>query len=67
MYDGRGLKCPQGFVEAKYHLVKTHTKVFLFDDDKTLYNFERYLDSKSIEFETQTVEPRGYRVQLLSQ
>jgi len=49
-FDGRGLKCPLAFVKAKQHLVKFNTKVYLLDDDISLYNFTQYLTKCDIPF-----------------
>jgi TusA-related sulfurtransferase len=46
-FDGRGLKCPLAFVKAKQALTKDKTKVYLFDDDVSLYNFTSYLEKIS--------------------
>lgn len=53
-FDGRGLKCPLAFVKAKQYLIKHKTKVFLFDDDISLYNLTQYLDKQQIVFSIQT-------------
>lgn len=52
MYDGRGLKCPLNFVHAKQHLLRNKTKVFLFDDDVSLYNFCNYLTNQNVPYQT---------------
>lgn len=46
--DVTTIKCPLAFVKAKQALLKDKTKVFLFDDDITLYNFCQYLDKQQI-------------------
>ena len=42
-FDARGLKCPLAFVKTKQQLIKGKAKVFLFDDEISLYNFKSYL------------------------
>ena len=51
-FDGRGLKCPLGFVKAKQHLLLGTIKDYLFDDEMTLYNFTRYLEKQNITFKS---------------
>ena len=46
--DVRTMKCPLAFVKAKQALINGKTKVFLFDDDISLYNFCQYLDKQNI-------------------
>ncbi|NVK24458.1 MAG: hypothetical protein HWE10_05995 [Gammaproteobacteria bacterium] len=46
--DVTALKCPMAFVRAKQALLHYQTKVFLFNDDVSLYNFCQYLDKQSI-------------------
>lgn len=50
-FDGRGLRCPLAFVKAKQSLIKYKTKVYLFDEDVSLYNFADYLTKLGYEFE----------------
>ena len=54
-FDGRGLKCPLAFVKAKQHLVKYNTKVYLLDDEVSLYNFTQYLSKVDIPFKLNDV------------
>lgn len=50
MYDGRGLKCPLAFVQAKWHLLKQSETQFLLDDQTSVNNFCSYLTKKTITF-----------------
>lgn len=50
-FDGRGLKCPLGFVRAKQQLRLGTTKEYLLDDEMTLYNFTNYLAKQKIVFQ----------------
>lgn len=51
-FDGRSLKCPLAFVKAKQALLQNNTKVFLLDEEVSIYNFCSYLDGKSISYQT---------------
>lgn len=57
-FDGRGEKCPLGFVKAKQQLLLGKTKDYLLDDEMTLYNFISYLEKQQIKFVTSSQE--GY-------
>ncbi len=50
-FDGRTLKCPLAFVKAKQALIKNNTKVFLLDDEISIYNFCSYLDDKNYRYQ----------------
>lgn len=52
-FDGRGLICPLAFVKAKQALIKNNTKVFLFDEEVSIYNFCSYLTQQNIEHQLQ--------------
>ena len=64
-FDGRGLKCPLAFVKAKQQLVKFNTKVYLLDDEVSLYNFTQYLSKMNIPYK-QSVRPNWIQVDILS-
>ena len=53
-FDGRSLVCPLAFVKAKQALVQNNTKVFLLDEEISIYNFCCYLDSQSIPYQTES-------------
>lgn len=55
-FDGRSLKCPLAFVKAKQALLQNNTKVFLLDDEVSIYNFCSYLDGKSIGYQTMLLQ-----------
>lgn len=52
-FDGRGLICPLAFVKAKQALIKNNTKVFLFDEEVSIYNFCSYLSKQNIAHDLQ--------------
>lgn len=52
LFDCREMKCPLAFVKAKQQLLKNKTKVFLFNEDISLYNFCRYLDNEKYRYTT---------------
>lgn len=56
MFDGRSLKCPLAFVKAKQALLQNNTKVFLLDEEVSIYNFCSYLDNKTIKYELEPYE-----------
>jgi TusA-related sulfurtransferase len=47
-FDGRGLICPLAFVKAKQALLKNNTKVFLLDDEVSIYNFCSFLEKQNL-------------------
>lgn len=56
MFDGRSLKCPLAFVKAKQALLQNNTKVFLLDEQVSIYNFCSYLDNKTIKYKHESFE-----------
>lgn len=50
VFDGRGLKCPLAFVKAKQSFITDKTKVYLFDDTVSLYNFTNYIEKEGQTF-----------------
>ena len=56
MFDGRSLKCPLAFVKAKQALLQNNTKVFLLDEDVSIYNFCSYLDNQAISYQLEPFE-----------
>lgn len=55
-FDGRSLKCPLAFVKAKQALLKNNTKVFLLDEEISIYNFRSYLDGRSVRYQTKVFD-----------
>lgn len=56
MFDGRSLRCPLAFVKAKQALLQNNTKVFLLDEEVSIYNFCSYLENNSIRYELEQLE-----------
>lgn len=50
LFDGRSLKCPLAFVKAKQALLQNNTKVFLLDEEISIYNFCAYLDNHAYDY-----------------
>ncbi|GAB2993799.1 sulfurtransferase TusA family protein [Psychrosphaera aestuarii] len=63
-FDARGLTCPLAFVLVKQQMIKNNTKVFLLDDEITLYNFTSYLESQGVAF-NKSVQDSIYKIKLL--
>jgi len=55
-FDGRSLQCPLAFVKAKQALLKNNTKVFLLDDEISIYNFCSYLDTQAVTYSKEQLE-----------
>ena len=50
-FDARGMRCPLAFVKTKQQLIKGKAKVFLFDDEISLYNFTHYLTQSGRQYQ----------------